>query len=120
MVTLSFFFDSSPIEIHVLPAFALAWALAAFVITVVCVFIGLPLTWFLYSRGLEKAWTYPLAGALIGTPLLPLLFLQSGDWGSKLPFGLIAFTAASGAIPGAVAGAIWWHFGRRPVLEGDV
>jgi MFS family permease len=67
---------------------------------VVATAIGLPLTSFLAKRGLERWSTYPLAGLVAGavTAAFVLGSLLAGWFG---------------AIPGLIAGTIWWRFHRR-------
>lgn len=102
----AFEYLASPAEPVVSP---LLIALPTFVVmTVIGLFValavGLPLTRLLESRGLERPWIYPVAGAAAGAGVALLLVAGLGD---SLP------AAGFGALPGFLTGLIWWFYHRR-------
>jgi hypothetical protein len=84
----------------------LVWAflISAVVIMVVAAVVGLPLTYFLAQHRLERSWTYPVAGFVIGGALFMGLEALFGWRWNLLDLWLILV----GALPGAFCGAIWW------------
>jgi hypothetical protein len=86
-----------------------AFVCATIVMALATALIGLPLSWLLASRGLERPWSYPLAGLLAGAALVLLVpLLTGGD-----PLADMSRFTPVGALPGALSGAIWWFAHRR-------
>ena len=97
--------------------FLMTFALAAAVIAIASIVIGLPLTWLLEQRGLERPWSYPLAGFIAGGAIIVLVpALLNEDRGG--PFEFLPF-AWVGALPGCFCGAIWWWTYRRHVQAAE-
>jgi hypothetical protein len=87
----------------------IAFLIAAFVIGLAAIAVGLPLTWMFAQYGLENPWIYPLVGFVSGAALVvfvPLL-IGGGSIFELLPLAWV------GGLPGAICGAIWWLTYRR-------
>jgi hypothetical protein len=93
------------------PAFFVSFFAGLVVIALAGAAFGLPLTAILKSSRLERPWTYPLAGLILGAALM-LLIAIIADGGPHNVKELLPFVPM-GALPGAISGAIWWIFHRR-------
>jgi hypothetical protein len=111
---LSFGFDDADLAWRA-NVFLLAFFVAAMIIALAALLIGLPLTWLLEQWRIETPWSYPLAGFIAGAAVIvvaPALF-------GEAPFEFLPY-AWIGALPGAVSGAIWWRAYRRHARDpGD-
>ena len=99
--------------------FILALLVALLVLGLAAIFIGLPVMYILNSNRVESAWSYALAGFTCGAALILLLPILSGDRDltSNPEFLPVTLT---GALPGALCGALWWFLHRRHVQDhGD-
>jgi hypothetical protein len=73
--------------------------------------IGLPLTRLLAGRRLERPFTYPLAGFLLGGAAAAAIVVALASL--PVPLRDLPGAALYGALPGALSGAIWWFCHRR-------
>ena len=72
--------------------------------------IGIPLTVALSKFRLEGPSSYPIAGFIAGMAVAVLFFTPIGE---PYRFDVFLFQLFCGAVPGAFAGAVWWHMFRR-------
>jgi len=85
---------------------------AAVVIFLAAVLIGLPLTAFLAGRRAEAPWIYQVAGALVGGLIMLIGLRLLGTNGPGPDEGRVMLLAF-GVAPGFLSGEIWWRFNRK-------
>lgn len=91
---------------------------AVIVIGLAGLVIGLPLTVLLMQLDWERAWTYPVAGFVMGALLVLIapLLMNVSRAGSPLEF--VIFIPV-GALSGLICGSIWWFAYRRHQRTAD-
>jgi hypothetical protein len=102
-------FSSASFEIGFGFAAPIAFGAALLVISLACLLIGIPVTYFLKRAGAENLGAYVAAGLLTGT-LIPLI-LVSLEGG--VTTGSILGSIVVGGLNGAICAAVWWQKYRR-------
>ena len=96
--------DRSADFIGLLSILVWAFLISAVVIMIVAALVGMPLTYLLARHRLERSWTYPVAGFVVGGSLFMGLEVLFGWRWNPLDLWLVLV----GGLPGAFCGAIWW------------
>jgi hypothetical protein len=74
------------------------------------VFLVVPLTAVLSRFRIERAWTYPFLGLAVGLAVAHVFGTPTGE---SYSYEILLFLLVIGALPGCMAGAVWWKLFRR-------
>jgi hypothetical protein len=98
--------EPAPAFLGALIVFGLpALFVAAVLVAVAMLLVGLPVTWLFARQGWERRWTYAGVGFVAGSAAAAgWLHGERGD---------VAAMVLAGGLPGALCGTLWWRFARR-------
>jgi tetrahydromethanopterin S-methyltransferase subunit E len=103
----------SALDLRLLVAVFLSFIVFSFLsLALFCV----PLTVVLSRFQLERPWTYPLLGCLVGFVVAVIFSTPIGE-----PYNseIFRFQLVAGALPGSVAGFVWWRSYRKMRARAD-